>query len=71
MSLLIARTNFSDFSDDGIIAKIVHAIIRYCYRGSHIEKLQTRGQKVVGGLEANFHKRSLCVKFSHNTCTAL
>ena len=38
---------------------------------SHIEKLQTRGQKVVGGLEANFHKRSLCVKFSHNTCTAL
>ena len=32
VSLLIARTNFSEFSDDGIIAKIVREIIRYCWR---------------------------------------
>ena len=42
------------------------------YTGGHtLKSYRHEAKKWVGGLEANFHKRSLCVKFSHNTCTAL
>ena len=39
--------------------------------GHTLKSYRHEANKWVGGLEANFHKRSLCVKFSHNTCTAL
>ena len=39
--------------------------------GPTLKSYRHEAKKWVGGLEANFHKRSLCVKIIHNTCTAL
>ena len=45
--------------------------VDYYAGGPTLKSYRHDAKKWVGGLEVNFHKRSLCVKFSHNTCTAL